>query len=54
MTVVYIFYTQTCFFFFLKKKKKKISNVYRKNTFSGAYTNFNNFITETYKTGLIA
>ena len=28
-------------------------NVYRKKTFGGGYTNFNSFIPETYKTGLI-
>ena len=28
-------------------------NVYRKKTFGGVYTNFNSFIPETYKTGLI-
>ena len=30
-----------------------VSNVYRKKTFSGVYTNFDSFIPETYKTGLI-
>ena len=28
-------------------------NVYRKKTFSGVYSNFNSFISESYKTGLI-
>ena len=28
-------------------------NVYRKKTFSGVYSNFNSFIPESYKTGLI-
>ena len=30
-------------------KGKFITNVYRKKTFSGVYTNFNSFIPETYK-----
>ena len=34
-------------------KGKFITNVYRKKTFSGVYTNFNSFIPETYKTVLI-
>ena len=42
------------FVFFFEKKKFFFFSVYWKNTFSGAYTNFNNFITETYETGLIA
>ena len=29
------------------------TNVYRKKTFSGVYTNFKSFIPETYKIGLI-
>ena len=32
---------------------KFVTNVYRKKTFSGVYTNFDSFILETYKTGLI-
>ena len=32
---------------------KFVTNVYRKKTFSGVYTNFGSFIPETYKTGLI-
>ena len=32
---------------------KFATNVYRKKTFSGVYTNFGSFIPETYKTGLI-
>ena len=34
-------------------KGKFVTNVYRKKTFSGVYTNFNSFIPETYKTCLI-
>ena len=37
-----------------REKGKFVTNVYQKKTFSGAYTNFNSFIPETYKTGLIA
>ena len=36
-----------------REKGKFVTNVYRKKTFSGFYTNFNNFIPETYKAGLI-
>ena len=36
-----------------RKKEKFATNVYRKKTFSGVYTNFDSFIPETYKTGLI-
>ena len=32
---------------------KFVTNVYRKKTFSGVYTNFDNFIPGAYKTGLI-
>ena len=32
---------------------KFATNVYRKKTFSGVYTNFKSFIPETYKIGLI-
>ena len=35
------------------EKGNFVTNVYRKKTFSGVYTNFNSFIPETYKTGLI-
>ena len=35
------------------EKGKFVTNVYRKKTFSGVYTNFDSFIPETYKTGLI-
>ena len=35
------------------REKGKFVSVYRKKTFSGVYTNFNSFIPETYKTGLI-
>ena len=35
-----------------REKGKFVTNVYRKKTFSGVYTNFNSFIPETYKTGL--
>ena len=35
------------------EKGKVVTNIYRKKTFSGVYTNFNSFIPETYKTGLI-
>ena len=34
-------------------EKGKFVTVYRKKTFSGVYTNFDSFIPETYKTGLI-
>ena len=34
------------------EKWKFVTNVYRKKTFSGIYTNFINFIPENYKTGL--
>ena len=33
------------------EKGKFVTNVYRKKTFSGVYTNFDSFIPETYKTG---
>ena len=36
-----------------REKGKFVTNVYRKKTFSGVYTNFHSFILETYKTGLI-
>ena len=36
-----------------REKGKFVTNVYREKTFSGVYTNFNSFIPETYKTGLI-
>ena len=36
-----------------REKGKFVTNVYRKKTFSGVYTNFDTFIPETYKTGLI-
>ena len=36
-----------------REKGKFVTNVYRKKTFSGVYTNFDSFIPETYKTGLI-
>ena len=36
-----------------REKRKFITNVYQQKTFSGVYTNFNSFIPETYKTGLI-
>ena len=35
------------------EKGKFVTNVSRKKTFSGVYTNFDSFIPETYKTGLI-
>ena len=35
------------------EKGNFVTNVYRKMTFSGVYSNFNSFIPETYKTGLI-
>ena len=37
-----------------REKGKFVTNVYWKKNFSGVYTNFNSFIPETYKTGLIA
>ena len=36
-----------------REKGKFVTNVYRKKTLSGVYTNFDSFIPETYKTGLI-
>ena len=33
--------------------KSFTTNMYRKPTFSGLYTNFNSFIPESYKTGLV-
>ena len=36
-----------------REKGKFVTNVYRKRTFSGVYINFDSFIPETYKTGLI-
>ena len=36
-----------------REKGKFFTNVYRKKTFSGVYTNFDSFIPETYKTDLI-
>ena len=35
------------------ENEKFATNVYRKKTFSGVYTNFKSFIPETYKIGLI-
>ena len=35
------------------ENEKFATNVYRKKTFSGVYTNFKRFIPETYKVGLI-
>ena len=37
-----------------REKGKFVTNVYRKKTLSGVYTNFNSFIPETFKTGLMA
>ena len=34
-----------------REEGKFVTNVYRKKTFSGVYTNFDSFIPETYKTG---
>ena len=36
-----------------REKGKFVTSVYRRKTFSGVYTNFDGFIPETYKTGLI-
>ena len=36
-----------------RENEKFATNVYRKKTFSGVYTNFKSFIPETYKIGLI-
>ena len=36
-----------------RENEKSATNVYRKKTFSGVYTNFKSFIPETYKIGLI-
>ena len=35
------------------KKEKFVTNIYLKKTFSGVYTNFDSFISETYETGLV-
>ena len=35
------------------EKGKFVTNIYRKKTFSGVYTNFNSFISKTYKTDFI-
>ena len=37
----------------LRENEKFATNVYRKKTFSGLYTNFKSFIPETYKIGLV-
>ena len=47
--VVYVFLDINIF----RKNDKFATNVYRKKTFSGVYTNFKSFIPETYKIGLI-
>ena len=36
-----------------REKRKIATNIYRKKTVSGVYTNFNSFIPETYETDLI-
>ena len=36
-----------------RENEKFATNVYRKKTFSGLYTNFKSFIPETYKIGLV-
>ena len=36
-----------------RENEKLATNVYRKKTFSGVYTNFKSFISETYKIGLL-
>ena len=36
-----------------REKRKFVTNVYREKTFSDVYTNFDSFIPETYKNGLI-
>ena len=36
-----------------REKGKFVTNVYKKKTFSSVYTNFDSFIPEAYKTGLI-
>ena len=36
-----------------REDDKFATNVYKKKTFSGVYTNFKSFISETYKIGLI-
>ena len=38
---------------FYREKWKFVTNVYRKKTFSGVYTNLSSFIPEIYKNGLI-
>ena len=46
---VYLFWTSI----FFCEKGKFNTNVYRKKTFSGVYTNFNSFLPETYKIDFI-
>ena len=36
-----------------REKGKFVTNIYQKKAFSGVYANFNSFIPQTYKTGLI-
>ena len=36
-----------------RQNRKFVTNVYQKKTFSGVYINFNSYIPEIYKTGLI-
>ena len=38
---------------FVRENEKFATNVYRKKTFIGVYTNFKSFIPETYKIGLL-
>ena len=38
----------------IRENNKFVTSLYRKPTFSGLYTNFNSFLPETYKKGLIS
>ena len=38
---------------FIRKQGKLVTSVYRKPTFSGAYTHFDSFLPDTYKIGMI-
>ena len=37
----------------IPEKGKLVTSVYRKTTFSGVYTRFDNFLPDTYKIGMI-
>ena len=37
----------------IRKNKRFVTSIFRKATFSGVYTNYNSFLPETYKIGLV-